>query len=242
MEGSTWQYRKQSEPQESSSGDGWFMGDSRSVKAWVPGARARHIAWARRAEQGLWGWWSSPIVRKMKSWFSAEWVLGTTAFDQRAWGGGVVSCRGGHRIGCSAGDSFSGEFGQTASAFSQRVWRRGFGESQGGRSVNVGFREKVLAIIDKVLWAQQPHNESTAFRFLTAALSSGWRSCFSEDFHRCASTTIRRKKCCLNAKVRRIFVFRSENRSPDFAIFFPWTVSKNNIKSIIMKGVCLHGL
>ena len=57
MEGSTWQYRKQSEPQESSSGDGWFMGDSRSVKAWVHGACARHIAWARRAEQGLWGWW-----------------------------------------------------------------------------------------------------------------------------------------------------------------------------------------
>lgn len=34
-------------------------------------------------------------------------------------------------------------------------------------------REKVLAIIDKVHRAQQPHNESTAFRFLTAALSSG---------------------------------------------------------------------
>ena len=53
MEESTWQYRKQSEPQESSSGDGWFMGDSRAVKAWVHGARARHIAWARRAEQAL---------------------------------------------------------------------------------------------------------------------------------------------------------------------------------------------
>ena len=48
---------------------------------------------------------------------------------------------------------FQGNLDQAASAFSRRVWRRGFGESQEGRSVNVGFREKVLAIIDKELWA-----------------------------------------------------------------------------------------
>lgn len=36
---------------------------------------------------------------------------GNAAFDQRAWGCGVVSRRGGHRIGCSAGDCFSGESG-----------------------------------------------------------------------------------------------------------------------------------
>lgn len=153
MERSTWQYRKQSEPQESSSGDGWFKSDSRAVKAWRHGACARHIAWARRAEQGLWGWWSAPMVRRNEVVVLGRVSAGNAAFDQRAWRCGVVSCRGGHRIGCSAGGCFSREFGQTASAFSQRVWRRGFGESQGGRSVNVGFREKVLAIIDKELWA-----------------------------------------------------------------------------------------
>ena len=36
MERSTWQYRKQNEPRESSSGDNWFMSDSRVVKAWRP--------------------------------------------------------------------------------------------------------------------------------------------------------------------------------------------------------------
>ena len=33
---------------------------------------------------------------------------GNAAFDQRVWGCGVVSRRGGHRIGCSAGGCFSG--------------------------------------------------------------------------------------------------------------------------------------
>ena len=38
MERSTWQYRKQNEPRESSSGDSWFMSDSRVVKEWRHGA------------------------------------------------------------------------------------------------------------------------------------------------------------------------------------------------------------
>ena len=46
---------------------------------------------------------------------------GNAAFDQRAWGCGVVSRRGCHGIGCSAGGCFSGKSGQAASAFSQRV-------------------------------------------------------------------------------------------------------------------------
>ena len=62
MERSTWQCRKQSELQESSSGDSWFMSNSRAVKAWRHGvcrtesAKIVTIRWWKRQKPTACGW------------------------------------------------------------------------------------------------------------------------------------------------------------------------------------------